>query len=747
MNNLWLLIHRAKSPPGRFAVYLILFIWINSINFFIFYHRHSAIDRLTATINSVNPLNNYDGHAIPKKLVDNLAIQLWLKKSNNHLPPSSVDIHDSNYDSLFSKHSVESILKLDYPNRCDAFFTNLYVKNPGWSLGVPDRFRPPGEILEKWDDYKKVHWDDVKLLLEEKFKKQKNNNNDPKKVPDSDIENHIRNSFNKLHEKVLENEALMLQQISQSRIYLRCYVEQNSRYSEVTDGKFVDDQRKYIRSFSDAVFQNTNDESNFLSLKTDSCTDLESRVFPWLSHHHPRYQRFSDHDQAVVPKMAEYAEKALMRTNNARYMPSKSPILSKLTGDRACWLNRFKLELNGRGIVVPVDEVTVGHATRLIRVLRALGNGYPIQIVSFGALLDSSKEKLRNAARSPIYDLPNSYNAIAEHLPYELFHSDDRSLRQQELWFVDASSAIAPGYRSHFVKAPLLAIASFANSFQEYILMSPLAIPLKQPSYFFKLSDYKSTGAFFYHSRPVSLRKSEKDVTWLLSMAPSAIDTTVFNIPMMTGKSRGLLFFSGLEQVQDSGMAIVNKARHFNTIMTLVQLSLYWPVAEKGNIAQEHWLAFALSGDDKYTFSNHLPGVIGDSSQNTICSAQIGQMDGESGNLLSWINGGFQICPMEDISMEDEVSRAFKTFSLQQDLENYYRKKVEVKHVMIPPFEGLQSLTMEPWRTSENCKGMIYCGSLEVEKNGKKETGTVVELAEKEREMYEFLGDIWLDRE
>lgn len=765
LTGLSLLVFRLKLPSSRCVFYLILFVLINLINFIIFHHRHSAVERLTATISLVNPLNNYDGHAIPKKLLDNLTFQLWLKKMKVSIDTLHVDIHDSNYDFLFAKHTVNSVLKLDLEKRCDAYFTNLYVKSPGWSLGLKNRFRPPPESEETWDDYKNVHWDDAKLFLEKKLEEEakKKGIQNPKLIPNEAIEEYIRHSFTKIHETKTENELTMLEQLSHIRVFLKCYVGRSTRLNEIADGKFVELQTKYVSSFSKESFTPTNAESNFLSQNIDSCSDLESRVFPWLAHRHPRYQRFSDHEQAVVPKMTEFADKALMKTNNARFMPSKNSIKSKLTGNRACWLNKFHLELNGKGIVVPMNEASVSYTVRLIKVLRALGNKYPIQIVSFGTLSGDAKTTLKDAARNPIYDLPKSYEAIQEHLNYDIFTYDDHGLRQQELWFVDASTAISPDYLSGLAETPLSAFASFANSFQEYILMDPLAIPLKNPKHYFLLPGYKSTGAYFYRSRPLSMKKDEKEIVWFRSMAPSAIDTAVFNIPMMSEKSLSLAYFEGLDQVQDANFVVVNKARHFNTIVLLLQLSFYWPFLQKGNIANEHWLAFALSGDDKYTFNEYMPAALGSDIEADkglkICSGQVGHID-TSSHHLAWIGGGFSLCPATDIFYDQEMEKAaaWKTFMLPEQMETFYKLRLDIKKAIIPPFEGIQSLSFKeengeqprPWKDTGCCKNTIYCAFSEVSGfvgGQQTQRGEVINFDSKDVALYNFYGDVWMDAE
>lgn len=65
-----LVVTRLKQPSRRLLILLAVIVWINAMNFFLFHHRQKTFAYLTNKFNQINPLNNYDGHAIPKKLPD-----------------------------------------------------------------------------------------------------------------------------------------------------------------------------------------------------------------------------------------------------------------------------------------------------------------------------------------------------------------------------------------------------------------------------------------------------------------------------------------------------------------------------------------------------------------------------------------------------------------------------------------------------------------------------------------------------
>lgn len=102
-----LVVTRLKQPSRRLLILLVVIVWINAMNFFLFHHRQKTFAYLTNKFNQINPLNNYDGHAIPKKLVDSLTVKYWLNEEKIVSDPRRIERHALNYDSLFSKHPLE----------------------------------------------------------------------------------------------------------------------------------------------------------------------------------------------------------------------------------------------------------------------------------------------------------------------------------------------------------------------------------------------------------------------------------------------------------------------------------------------------------------------------------------------------------------------------------------------------------------------------------------------------------------
>ncbi|QEO22801.1 hypothetical_protein [Candidozyma auris] len=193
---------RLKQPSRRLLILLVVIVWINAMNFFLFHHRQKTFAYLTNKFNQINPLNNYDGHAIPKKLVDSLTVKYWLNEEKIVSDPRRIERHASNYD-----------------NRCDAFFKNLYVTSDSkWALDAPDRFKIDMEYEMPWDDYKRKYEKEVRERI------AKSQNKEPDKVSGDDIHKAIAKVYDGLKDKAKKNEQEMREQLAYGRIFNKCFV-------------------------------------------------------------------------------------------------------------------------------------------------------------------------------------------------------------------------------------------------------------------------------------------------------------------------------------------------------------------------------------------------------------------------------------------------------------------------------------------------------------------------------------------
>ncbi|QRG39260.1 hypothetical protein FDK38_003691 [Candidozyma auris] len=745
------MVTRLKQPSRRLVILLVVIVWANAMNVFLFHHRQKTYEYLTNKFNQINPLNNYDGHAIPKKLVDSLTVKYWLNEEKIVSDPRRIERHASNYDSLFSKHPLEEVLQLGYQDRCDAFFKNLYVTSDSkWALDAPDRFKIDMEYEMPWEDYKRKYEKEVRERI------AKSQNKEPDKVSGDDIHKAIAKVYDGLKDKAKKNEQEMREQLAYGRIFNKCFVTRDEPEKKSSSDTFASSQARSVGRFSEGRFVANEDERKLSPDIFPDCADLETRMYPWLSFQSPVYERYSGQVSKTPPNMESYINIAEQPAKQS----SREPIRSKLTGNRPCWLSTYKNSLNGRGIVIPYDGKSMDNAVALIRLLRALNNKLPIQVVSYGKLDEQQKQTFSDVARAPIHELPESYKKIKD---AENFVNQDDGLPPQELWFVDASAALVHETTERWDDFPLSILAAFVTSFQEMLLLDPSAVPLKNPEYFFNLDGYKQHGAYFYRAKPWSKIK-EKNIDFFNIMAPSIIDKVVFDIPILTQQTLDLPFWHGLKEMQDSGVVVINKHRHFATLVTLMQAGAYWPVSYRGNIQQELWLSFALAGDEDFTFNKHCPAALGDTFPDEekspqLCSVHAGHFDPDTSNSLAWMTNGFPNCPIQNPDVSDDFGSAFSwhTFETPENMVDFYKSKFQPKAAIIPPYVNTDSLDLKnddnnpksPWEAGKGCENKVFCANGEIGGSGNHgsnlQKGQFLELDSKERDFIAFYGDIWIE--
>ena len=445
---------------------------------------------------------------------------------------------------------------------------------------------------------------------------------------------------------------------------------------------------------------------------------VEHRVNPWLSKKFPVYEKW---DGSV--------RKLKMKTDDLV-------------------LNQYKSISSGKGMVVTISEKHVEDTISLIHILRGLKNDLPMEIIYTG-LSPKSKKKLINAAREEYHDLP-----------------------PQEIWFVDISPAIANGYRFLFEKFDFKLLSMLFNSYEEFILLDADTVPFKLPSYFFNMNGYKQTGAFFFKDRGVLIPRVAQDGEFISSLGPSDLETTLFGIPQMTQHTLGNPFFRGLVHYQESGLLVINKNLHFQSILMVIQLIFMRPVARKSMGDKElYWMGFSLNGDENYTFNDNFAAAVGQLTpegdrirpdgkkfnSKEICSSHPGHISSEDGSLL-WMNTGFKVCnkimsSYDDQADKNEINNIWKHIKTGEDFKNFYNSPVKITHAILPPLDEeyrlRYSLEREPsdgWSCpKEFCENYMWCGYSSI--GGEKNTleGRVITFDEEEVKLFEYLGDLWTE--
>lgn len=754
-----------KHPTRRNIVYMMAIVWINAINIFVFYHRHEALRMLTSTINDVAPINNYKGHAIPRKMIENIVFKMWAKKDSLEIDPRHLDSHSTVYNTFFANHEHTSILELSYIDRCDAYFRTLYTELPLWNLDTSSNFEINMEYQMEWQKYKDKYIDwAVEALAAEKHV-----NKDSIDRGGDEVHKKIAKVFDGLKAQAANDESDMRDYVSHLRVFSRCFVDREDSNGFQNQANFI--QRQHLELAHLATpFKATDDEEQLGPSAFDSCRDLHLKMFPWMAGSYPLYER---HDGTIVrkpPNMSKYVEAHIVDAHQPRGKGAKAPVHLQLTNDKQCWMGEFRSKLSGRGLVIPFGD-NVEATINLILILRALGNRYPIELVHFGALSKESRDKLVDAARRPFTDFPASFSRVEDLLPKLSFDKDTQGFLAQELWFVDAKTMVAPHYYKSMEAVPITAMAGFVNSFEEYVMIHPEAVPMQNPSYFFDLPEYSTSGAYFYRARPWHTRRHE-DPQYFNRMTPSLVDATMFDIPLINEEVLDLDFFNGLAEYQDLRVMVVNRNKHFLLILMHLELSMFYPANYRGNDGSEVWLAFVVNGDLDFHFNAIMPAAVGKTTDPSlrlkddklkrdsaeICSSQVGHLDPLSGKRLAWMGSGFKGC-MASIDFDKEITSAawpWRHIVDKDDLRNYYNDRVTLEEAVVPPYKDVTSLKLRnsdkepelPWTNYGGCDSQFFCGYSRIGGRHDNEDLTmrslVLQFDRKDIELYNFYGDIWV---
>lgn len=759
-----------KHPTKRNFAYFVVILWINAINLFVFYHRHEALTLLNNSLNEVAPVNNYKGHAIPRKLIESVVFKMWARDEQIDSDSRRIDTHLSSYDEFFGQHDVNSFIGLNYAERCEVYFRNIFALSMSWSVDASNDFSIDMDYQLSWDEWTKkfTGWA-VQQIASDKH------------IPEADVDkggNEVHDKLAKVYDdlkdKAKHDEYTMRDYVSHVRIFNRCFVDREDGSTFHRQSLFISRQHLALRSLG-TPFEHTQAESKLDKNAFDSCNELHLKIYPWMHSTFPLYQRHTGEIFRSPPNMHKFVSDhtVLALTDSLHGKGSQLPVKSALTNDKECWINQLKNKALGKGIVIPfAGGDDLDNTVNLLHTLRSLGNKYPVQIVHYRELDQETQARLVEAATRPFTDFPRSYQRVEDLLSSLVFDSDTHGFLGQELWFVDAATMVSEHLQERMQTVPILAWAAVVNSFDEYILMDPLAVPLQNPQYFFDRPEYRSKGAYFYRARAYNQR-DERDQKFFKKMGPSLVDNTIFDIPVLSSETLDMDFFDKLGDYQDARLAIINKGRHFSSVMMTLQLAMFFPANYRGNAGKEMWLAFVLNGDTEFHFNDIMPAAVGkitdhllrmkpdnqvpDSQE--ICSTQVGHLDPDTGRKLAWIGNGFRGCFAWNIDYGKELSTAiypWRHITGEDDLKHFYVNRVSLEQAVVPPFRNVKSLKLEndekepplPWALHVACNDGFFCGYSRTggTKDEKDTTlrGQVVEFDRQDIELYEFYGDIWV---
>jgi alpha 1,3-mannosyltransferase len=558
----------------------------------------------------------------------------------------------TNYRTILDKMG-EGILSSPLREKCALYFNDLDKLNENW------------ETIETGVNHSYVRqiipYDDFIRFKVDGYKKQHNN-----EEPSENDKAQFEQQYNEMAERMKTSEQAAIDAVTHLRVYDQCFL------------------RDQISGGAASIFGGSHGGPG-----SNVCSELEQKLFPWLSRESPIFKRWDGTVMTGIPTMAKYLD---ADNDDIPTSGGDAPFFVEINSKDGCFMESWRSNLNGKGIVLSVTDLLEQDALALIRVLRALNNKLPIQMVHNGDLNEEVQQRIVEVARSGEFQVPLFlYDKIQDEVPKEF--------PKQEVWFVDVKQCISEKYRRFESQLTSKLVAYLFNSFDDTILMDTGSVPLVMPSYFFNMGPYERTNTIFFKDRFTNARASKSDSDFFAKLMPTAIDTAMFGIPQISSFTleQNRYMKNQYHHVMDAGVIGIKRSSHFIGIAISVQMN-YW-VATASRILGEYeffWLGQSISGNENYEFNKHNAVAVGELTplskrpQNTVahelCSTNVGHLSGDDDHTLLWINSGLRNCKVHE-SWEGDISRLRneKQFKKAKELQDSYKQPVKINAALLPP--------------------------------------------------------------
>ncbi|KAK6465776.1 mannosyltransferase putative-domain-containing protein [Scheffersomyces coipomensis] len=759
---------------------LITWILILNIGFFIYYYYYDRYASLTSpsfssefdeyesqnnwSFEDVNNDNKKEYNPVNTTVLNNLYLQTLQKQLQINDIRDIEPIFSTNYDNILKNHDYDpfSILgNLNFQDRCDLYFQNLYAVNHNWFINPDENLPLVDRLSFDFEDWKQTHMNDMK----EKYAKEHKMNKDDVKH-DQEFEDFMLSLYKQFWSATKNTEQKVSDYLSHLRIFNKCYIANDNANHIKEQNDFILNQKLLVREVFEVgntqlkPFTNSKLENSINPNSFHDCNDLEQRLYPWLSFNFPAYEHWSG-EVLMSPPQTVTKKKS-----------TPPPIKSKLTNSKSCFLNKFKNLANGKGLVMTINDGHLEDTVNLIRLLRALKNKLPIQIVYYDHISANTKRKIIEAARERFNDLPKSFEKVRHLFGDDYLQSEDQGLPKQDIWFVNTYHVVHGQYREKFRHWGNKFLATLFNSYEEFILLDSDAAIVKNPEIFFELEGYKETGTYFYKDRTTAEYRPVSDSVFFKKISPSVLDSLIFNIPLITTKTTNNHILSGLKHQMESGLVVINRSMHMASLLLMPQLHFMDPAKDRSHGDKElFWLAFSINGDENYHFNKHNAAAIGiidparkkkngdDFESIEICSPHPGHVNGYD-NSLDWFNSGFHFCGRytavnypQDFRNRKQTLNYIKSV---EEMRTFYYNPVQIEYAILPPFTNSKEMEFpneeeEPvkaWvKHQEICHGYQYCAFTSAGGKDLNIQGELVEFSETQRLLYQYYGDIWVGLE
>lgn len=338
----------------------------------------------------------------------------------------------------------------------------------------------------------------------------------------------------------------------------------------------------------------------------------------------------------------------------------------------------LKESMKGRGIVISLGENGVGDVKRLLKVLRAIGNKLPIQLVHKGDVPKAAMQDIIKVGRGDFnLEIENQFHSIGN---------------PQDIWFVNAEKTLNSSSSHLFQRFSNKWIASLFNSFEEMILMDCDSVPFVEPELFLEATEYKDTGALFFKDRMIDEYIKKKDLKFYQKLFPLENEYSLFELqhPLDAVEQKMFLEF-GHKHIMESGLVILRRGDHLSGLLISTCLQLWKETNQPFYGDKEFfWLGQSISGNDRYRFNAYPAGALGvlnqdaDENLDYICSTQPAHFSRDL--RLLWLNGGARNCKIPSWDMDFSKQKFLRQkYDSAKKLKDFYESPINVNGAIIPP--------------------------------------------------------------
>ncbi|KAL7664187.1 Uncharacterized protein ABC855_g3019 [[Candida] zeylanoides] len=533
--------------------------------------------------------------------------------------------------------------RLPLNERCNLFFKHWKRENPNWSFSKFEK-QFDKSIVNKRGFFNSHH---------NKLRDARNNLNQPNPLEITQEDNDtINDKFEQTVQTTIESEQQMIQTTSLIRVFGKC---------------FVDNVGKDVVNKDYPLYE-----------------DLLKKFFPFFTRNLPTFERFD----GVVAE--------------SKFPGDDVPVYSK---ERDNLMEYNKLHSHGRGILLSASNKHSRDVIKLVRVLRALNNRLPIQIVHKGDITGKNRDYIVASAQSNIEDLLDSSLSISYEKIFPELNLKEEFARfgsefpKQEIWFVDIRKTIEKPFKYDFTGYANKLLALYFTSFKEVLLMDTDAVPFLSPEKLLEVEEYvHNGGAYFFRDRTLRDHNDFLETNYFANLMPTLAENSMeqlFEIPTVTKHTLENAYMVGWRHLQEAGVVAIDKTRHLLGIAMTLPLTL-WKEPISSSIwgdKELYWLALSIAGDEDYHFNENGAASVGEITQNPsykyysgsrareLCSTHPGHVN-KHGELL-WINSGFSFCKKNG-HFRDRNKFPYSEMEAHE-LQQLFDLPLQIKHAVVPP--------------------------------------------------------------